>query len=50
MFLLDGTSLAVEILNIVEPCDTVGYPGTGGFEAILLLLEKLLFSETVEVE
>lgn len=35
--LLDGAALAVEALDVVEPCDAVGDPGVCGFKAILFV-------------
>lgn len=35
VFLFDGGSFAVELLDLVEPRDSIVDPGIGGFEAIL---------------
>lgn len=35
IFLLDYRALAIELLDVFEPCDAVANPHVGGFKAIL---------------
>lgn len=35
VFFFDGGSLAIELLDLVEPGDSIADPGVGGFEAVL---------------